>query len=435
MNMSALFRDPAFWAVALFVVPLLLRVPIAMALGCASIAVAYFWRLGIDMTSYNFFASIVKYPLLAIPFFILAGNIMDKASIADKIIVFIKELVGELTGGLAIAAIGVAVFWGAVSGSTAATVAAIGVILIPGMVQAGYDKPFATAVVSVASGLAIIIPPSITFILYSVITGVSVKTIFAAGFLPGFVIAAFLMLSAYVTSKKRGYHGEARSNGLKGVLVAAKDAFWALMTPVVILGGIYGGVFTPTEAAAVACFYGLFVGTVIYRRIGWKELYDVLLETVNATATVMIVCTTAGLYSWIGSTVGLIEKASGLLLGVSSNEYVILFMIYFILFIGGMLLDGVSMVYVFMPILMPLMKQFHWDPVWFGVMVTIMVAIGTITPPVAMNLYVGCRISGLTIEELTPPVIPLMLATLFALLVLTAFPSITPMLPRYLGFM
>ena len=435
MNMSALFRDPAFWAVALFVVPLLLRVPIAMALGCASIAVAYFWRLGIDMTSYNFFASIVKYPLLAIPFFILAGNIMDKASIADKIIVFIKELVGELTGGLAIAAIGVAVFWGAVSGSTAATVAAIGVILIPGMVQAGYDKPFATAVVSVASGLAIIIPPSITFILYSVITGVSVKTIFAAGFLPGFVIAAFLMLSAYITSKKRGYHGEPRSNGLKGVLVAAKDAFWALMTPVVILGGIYGGVFTPTEAAAVACFYGLFVGTVIYRRIGWKELYDVLLETVNATATVMIVCTTAGLYSWIGSTVGLIEKASGLLLGVSSNEYVILFMIYFILFIGGMLLDGVSMVYVFMPILMPLMKQFHWDPVWFGVMVTIMVAVGTITPPVAMNLYVGCRISGLTIEELTPPVIPLMLATLIALLVLTAFPSITLVLPRYLGFM
>ena len=415
MTMSALFRDPALWAVILFVVPLLLRVPIAMALGCASIAVAYFWNLGIDMTSYNFFASIVKYPLLAIPFFILAGNIMDKASIADKIIVFIKELVGELTGGLAIAA--------------------IGVILIPGMVQAGYDKPFATAVVSVASGLAIIIPPSITFILYSVITGVSVKTIFAAGFLPGFVIAAFLMVSAYITSKKRGYHGEPRSNGLKGVLVAAKDAFWALMTPVVILGGIYGGVFTPTEAAAVACFYGLFVGTVIYRRIGWKELYDVLLETVNATATVMIVCTTAGLYSWIGSTVGLIEKASGLLLGVSSNEFVILFMIYFILFIGGMLLDGVSMVYVFMPILMPLMKQFHWDPVWFGVMVTIMVAIGTITPPVAMNLYVGCRISGLTIEELTPPVIPLMLATLIALLVLTAFPSITLMLPRYLGFM
>lgn len=433
--MKELFHDPAFWTVVLFVIPLLLRVPIAVSLGFASIAVAYFWDLGVDMTSYNFFASIVKYPLLAVPFFILAGNIMDKASIADKIIDFIKELVGSLTGGLAIAAIGVAVFWGAVSGSTSATVAAIGAILIPGMVQAGYDKPFATAVISVASGLAIIIPPSITFILYAVITGVSVGAIFAAGFLPGFVIAAFLMISAWFTSRKKGYRGTPRSNGAKGILIAGRKAFWALMTPVVILGGIYGGVFTPTEAASVACFYGLFVGAVIYRKIGWKELYEILIESLNSSAAVMLVCTCAGLYSWIGSTVGMIEKASGLLLGISPNQYIILFMIYFILFIGGMLLDGVSMLYVFMPILMPLMKQFNWDPVWFGVMVTTMVAIGTITPPVAMNLYVGCRISNLTIEELTPPVIPLLLATIVALIVLTFVPSITLFLPKLLGLM
>lgn len=433
--MKELFHDPAFWTVVLFVIPLLLRVPIAVSLGFASIVVAYFWDLGVDMTSYNFFASIVKYPLLAVPFFILAGNIMDKASIADKIIDFIKELVGSLTGGLAIAAIGVAVFWGAVSGSTSATVAAIGAILIPGMVQAGYDKPFATAVISVASGLAIIIPPSITFILYAVITGVSVGAIFAAGFLPGFVIAAFLMISAWFTSRKKGYRGAPRSNGVKGILIAGRKAFWALMTPVVILGGIYGGVFTPTEAASVACFYGLFVGAVIYRKIGWKELYEILIESLNSSAAVMLVCTCAGLYSWIGSAVGMIEKASGLLLGISPNQYIILFMIYFILFIGGMLLDGVSMLYVFMPILMPLMKQFNWDPVWFGVMVTTMVAIGTITPPVAMNLYVGCRISNLTIEELTPPVIPLLLATVAALIVLTFVPSITLFLPKLLGLM
>lgn len=207
------------------------------------------------------------------------------------------------------------------------------------------------------------------------------------------------------------------------------------MTPVVILGGIYGGVFTPTEAASVACFYGLFVGAVIYRKIGWKELYEILIESLNSSAAVMLVCTCAGLYSWIGSAVGMIEKASGLLLGISPNQYIILFMIYFILFIGGMLLDGVSMLYVFMPILMPLMKQFNWDPVWFGVMVTTMVAIGTITPPVAMNLYVGCRISNLTIEELTPPVIPLLLATVAALIVLTFVPSITLFLPKLLGLM
>lgn len=433
--MHAFLTDPALWAVILFVVPLLLRVPIAVSLGFSSIVVAWIWDLGVVMTSYNYFASIVKYPLLAVPFFILAGTIMDRASIADKIIVFIKEIVGDLTGGLSIAAIGVAVFWGAVSGSTAATVAAIGVILIPGMVQAGYDKPFATATVSVASGLAIIIPPSITFIMYSVITGVSVGAIFAAGFVPGFIIAIGLMISAYITSRKRGYRGEPRRNGIKGILIAAKDACWALMTPVVILGGIYGGVFTPTEAAAVACFYGLFVGTVIYKKITLKVLYDILVETINATATVMFVCTAAGLYSWVGSTVGLIEKASGLLLSISPNQYVLLFMIYFILFIGGMLLDGVSILYVFMPILMPLMQRFGWDPIWFGVMVTIMVAIGTITPPVAMNLYVGCRISGLTIEELTPPVMPLLLATVCGLVFLTFFPSLTLFLPGVLGLL
>ncbi|MCF4151899.1 TRAP transporter large permease [Dethiosulfovibrio sp. F2B] len=431
--MPAFVTDPALWAVVLFVVPLVLKVPIGVSLGFASITVAFLWNLGIDMVSYNFFASIVKYPLLAVPFFILAGTIMDRAGIAGKIISFIKEVVGDFTGGLAIAAIGVAVFWGAVSGSTAATVAAIGVILIPGMVEAGYDKPFATAAVSVASGLSIIIPPSITFILYAVITGVSVGAIFAAGFIPSFVIAAFLMISAYITSRKRGYRGEKRKNGFKGIIMAAKDAFWALMTPVIILGGIYGGVFTPTEAAAIACFYGLFVGVVVYRSINFKTLFDILVESLNASATVMFICTTAGLYSWIGSTVGLIEKASRLLLGISPNQYVVLMMIYLILFIGGMLLDGVSILYVFMPILMPLIKQFNWDPVWFGVMVTIMVAIGTVTPPVAMNLYVGCRISDLTIEELTPPVLPLLFVTILALVVLTVFPSITLFLPRYLG--
>ena len=432
--MSSLWDNAAFWALILFFVPLFLKVPVAVSLGFSAITVTYVWNLGLEMTSFNFFANIAKYPLLSIPFFIMAGNIMDKASIADKIIVFIKEIVGDFTGGLAIAAIAVAVFWGAVSGSTVATVAAIGIILIPGMVKSGYDKPFATAVISVASGLAIIIPPSITFILYAVVTGTSVGALFAGGFIPGFVIAAFLMGSAYLTSKKRGYRGERRTNGIKGVLKAGADAFWALLTPVVILGGIYGGIFTPTEAAAVACFYGLFVGTVIYHKIGWKEIYDILVETVSASAIGMTVAATAGLYSWVGSTVGLIEKSAAFLLAISPNQYVILLMIYFILFIGGMFLDGTSMVFVFVPILIPIMKQFNWNPVWFGVMVTIMVAVGTVTPPVALNLFVGCRISGLTMEELTPPVIPLLAALLLALTVLSLFPNLTLTLPRILGF-
>lgn len=433
--MSVIFSDPALWAIVLFLVPLLLRVPIGVSLGLASIAVAWHWEMGVVMTSYNYFANIAKFPLLAIPFFILAGNIMDKAGIAEKIVNLLRYVFGHLIGGLAIAAICVAVFWGAISGSTAATVAAIGGILIPGMVKAGYDLPFATAVVCVASGLAIIIPPSITFIMYAVITGVSVGAIFAAGFIPGLIIAGCLIVSAYITCRRRNYRGEAFKRSIGGFLHLLKDAFWAAMTPVIILGGIYGGVFTPTEAAGVACFYALFVGVVIYRRITARDVYEMLVETLRASAVIMFICASAGLYAWIGSTVGLIEKASGLMLGVSDNEYILLLMIYTILFLGGMLLDGVSMLYVFMPVLTPLMLRYSWDPVWFGVMVTIMVAIGTITPPVAMNLYVGCRIADISIEELTPPVIPLMLATMAGLVILTLFPKLTLWLPRALALM
>lgn len=432
--MSSILSNSALWCFILFFVPLFLRIPVAIALGFSAISVTFLWDLGLRMMSYNIFANIAKYPLLSIPFFIMAGNIMDKAGIADKIITFIKSIVGDFTGGFAIAAIAVAVFWGAVSGSTVATVAAIGIILIPGMVESGYDKPFATAVISVSSGLAIIIPPSITFILYAVVSGTSVGAMFAAGFLPALVIAAFLMGSAYLTSKKYGYQGEPRKDGIKGILKNGIDAFWALLTPVVILGGIYGGIFTPTEAAAVACFYGLFVGTVIYRKIGLREIFEILVETVSASAVGMTVAATAGLYSWVGSTVGLIENAASFLISISPNQYVVLAMIYFILFIGGMFLDGTAMIFVFVPIFLPIMHQFNWDPVWFGVMITIMVAIGTVTPPVALNLFVGCRISGLTMEELTPPVIPLLISLLLALVCLSIFPSITTFLPRLLGF-
>ena len=433
--MLELIRDPAFWTLTLFISLLLLRVPIAISMGFPAIFVAWYWGLGIEMMSYNYFAHVCKFQLLAVPFFILAGTIMDKASLAEKIIVLIREIVGTCNGGLAIATVAVATFWGAVSGSTQATVAAVGTILIPGMVASGYDKAYGTAVVCAASGLAIIIPPSITFILYSSVTGVSVGALFAAGFLPGFVIAACLMICVYIVCRIKGYRGEARSDGVRGIWKALKDSIWALLTPVIILGGIYGGIFTPTEAAAVACFYGFFVGAVIYKTIGIKEIFDILKTTASATASTLFITSCAGLYSWVANAVGLIQKLSGALLGVSSEEGILLFIIYLILFIAGMLLDAVSVVYVFVPLLMPIMQRFGWDPVWFGVMFTIMVAIGTITPPVAANLFMGCRITGLTIEEITPPIIPLLLSTLVGLGILSIFPEITLLIPRYLGLL
>ena len=427
--------DPALWTVLIFLFLLLIKVPIAISIGIASLAVAWQCDLGLPMTSYNFFANIAKFPLLAIPYFILAGNIMSRAGIATRIINLIRISFGKLTGGLAIATVIVAAFWGAVSGSPAATVAALGVILIPGMVDAGYSRPFATAVVSVSSGLSSVIPPSIAFIMYVVITGVSIGAIFAAGFIPGFIIAFCMIVSVYLSSRRHGYRGDNIERKPGDLRAAFKEAIFALLIPVIILGGIYGGIFTPTEAAAVACFYGLFVGVFVYRSLTIKVIYEVLVDTLIGSAIVMFISACAGLYSWVSASVGLVEKTSALLIGISGNEYVTLLMIYIILFIGGMLLDAVSLMYVFMPLIMPVMANFGWDPVWFGVMLAIMVAIGCVTPPVAVSLFVGCRISGLTIEELTPPVLPLLFSMLCGMAVLSIFPQITMFLPKLMGFM
>ncbi len=427
--------DPALWTVLIFLFLLLIKVPIAISIGIASLAVAWQCDLGLPMTSYNFFANIAKFPLLAIPYFILAGNIMSRAGIATRIINLIRISFGKLTGGLAIATVIVAAFWGAVSGSPAATVAALGGILIPGMVDAGYSRPFATAVVSVSSGLSSVIPPSIAIIMYGVNTGVTIGAIFAAGFIPGFIIAFCMIVSVYLSSRRHGYRGDNIERKPGDLRAAFKEAIFALLIPVIILGGIYGGIFTPTEAAAVACFYGLFVGVFVYRSLTIKVIYEVLVDTLIGSAIVMFISACAGLYSWVSASVGLVEKTSALLIGISGNEYVTLLMIYIILFIGGMLLDAVSLMYVFMPLIMPVMANFGWDPVWFGVMLAIMVAIGCVTPPVAVSLFVGCRISGLTIEELTPPVLPLLFSMLCGMAVLSIFPQITMFLPKLMGFM
>ena len=429
--MDALIHDPAFWLLALFLIPLLFRVPIALALGFSALVVVWKWDMGVNMLSYNFFAGIAKFPLLAIPFFILAGYIMERAGIAARIVALMEALVGSMTGGLAVATVAVATFWGAVSGSGPATVAALGLILIPGMAKAGYNKAFATATVSVTSGLAIVIPPSIAFIVYGGVADVSVPALFAAGFVPGVIVAFFIMGAVLLISRKRGYKGKPRQ---QPVGKALREAFWGIMTPVVILGGIYGGVFTPTEAAAVAIFYGLFVGVFIYRTINSFEIIiEILTETAKGTAIVMIVVTCAGLYSWVGSAVGLVEKCSGVLLGVSNTPWIVLLMINIILLFAGMLLDAISIYYVFLPFMLPIVSHFQWDPVWFGIMMTINLAVGQVTPPVAVNLYVGAKISGLTMEQISKEALPLIGAALLALAVITAFPSITTFVPKMLG--
>lgn len=430
--MNTVFSDPAFWLLFLFLVPLMFKLPIAIAMGASATIVIWWWDLGWLSISYSFFANIAKVPLLAIPFFILAGAIMEKAGIAERLINFVKECVGSMTGGLAIGAILVATFWGAISGSGPATVAVIGVIMIPGMVAAGYDKAFATSVVSVSSGIAIIIPPSISFIVYASITGASISALFAAGIVPGLIMSLCLCITAWIIARKRGWKGESRKGQFWHAL---KDASWALLSPVIILGGIYGGIFTPTEAAAISIYYGLFVGIFVYRTITWKVLYHLLSFSASTSAVVMILIGMGGLYAWAAQTVGLIDKTATFLLTISDNPNIVLLYINIILLIAGMLIGGNSIFYIFIPLFMPIVAHFNWDPVWFGIMCTVNIAIGQVTPPVASNLFVGISLSKISMEELTPKVLPFVFASIVALGIIAYFPELTLYLPRKFGVM
>mgnify|MGYP001030504271 FL=1 len=423
--------DPGIVLLGLFFVMIAFKVPIAIALGLAGMAVVYWFDLGVQMFAPVFFANISKFSLLAIPFFILAGVIMGRAKISDKIVHLVMLLVGPISGGMAIVTVITALFWGAVSGSGPATVAALGTILIPGMVKAGYDRGFAAALTSSASGLAIVIPPSIGFIVYGVITGASISELFLAGIIPGIVVGLFLIVAAFIISVARGYKGE-RFGTAREVLRSFKDAFWALITPVIILGGIYGGIFTPTEAAAVGVVYGLFVGFVVYKTLTFKDLYELLVESCVSSAVVMLVVAFAGIFGWAMTVVGVVERISQAVISLSSNPYVVIALINGVLLVAGMLLDAISIYYLLLPIFMPVMAHFGWDPVWFGIVMTINLAIGQVTPPVAVNLYVGCNIAGISMDEISRAVIPFLVASIAALVVIVYAPNITLWLPRLL---
>ena len=300
------------------------------------------------------------------------------------------------------------------------------------MIVMGYNRGYTAALIAATGSLAIVIPPSIAFIIYGVITNTSVPALFAAGVVPGIITAMFLIIPSFFIAKKYGWKGE-RWGTRKEMWVAFKEAIWGLLAPVVILSGIYGGIFTATEAAVVAVFYGFFVGFVIYRSLTLEILYGIFRDAVVSSAVVMFIVAFAGLFSWTGSTLGVMDKTSSYLLSLSSNPLVILLLINLILFIAGMLMDAISIFYVFLPILIPIIKFFNWDPIWFGVMMTLNLAIGQITPPVAVNLYVIANIADLSLETISKSVVPFVAIMLVALLVTILFPSLSLWLPTLFG--
>jgi tripartite ATP-independent transporter DctM subunit len=417
------------WFFGLFAFLLALGLPVAIGLGVASIAVIWLFDLGMAGISPTFYSNLAKFQLLAIPFFILAGLILERCGISRRLVDLVSLLVGPVHGGLALVAVVCCVFFAGISGSGPADTAALGTVLIPAMVARGYARPFASALIASGGSIAIIIPPSIAFIVYGVITNTSIPALFAAGVFPGLVVGACLALPAYLYARRHGWRGE-RWGTPAEIWRAFRDSIWGLLAPLIILGGIYGGVFTPTEAAIVAVFYGLLVGGLVYRTLTWAGLGSIIREAVVASAVVMLIVGFAGLYSWAGSTLGLLDRITAAILSVSQDPRVVIWLINLLVFLAGYLLDGISIFYIFTPIFMPLVARFGWDPVWFGVVLTVNIAIGQVTPPVAVNLYVAANVGRLSFGEISRAVWPFVGAMLLALGIVTLWPELSLWLPR-----
>ena len=416
-----------------FFVLLLLNVPIGLSLGISSVAALIAENLPFSMIPSNLYSSTGKFVLLAIPFFILGGNVMEKSGISARLIDFCRTLVGHRKSGMALVCVIVACFFAAISGSGPATVAALGMILIPAMVKAGYDKGDSAALMSTAGAIGIIIPPSITFVIYGSVTGKSVGSLFASGIVPGILMGIFLVFAMQFVSRGRELVLLPKASG-KERWAAFKEAFWGLLMPVNILGGIFGGIFTPTEAAAVSALYGLIVGLFIYRTLSLKDIMPILRDSVSQTAVVMFIVGTASLFAWVLTVTGVAADASNLLIQVSAgNKYIFLLIVNIILLIAGCFIDANSAMYIIVPILYPVAEALGIDGVHLGCIMVMNLAIGLVTPPVGVNLYVGCGIADISLKRMSKSVLPFVVASIIALLLTTYLPFIPMTLPNLLG--
>ena len=414
-----------------FFLLLMIGAPIALSLGLSSLLALLYNGTSLTLVASNVYSGIGKYLLLAIPFFVLSGNIMARAGISERLIAFIDALLGHLRGGIAMVCVVVACFFGAISGSGAATVAALGVILIPAMVQREkFSVPFATGIVASASSIAIIIPPSISFVIYASLTGVSVGDIFIAGIVPGIIMGFALILVVQWEARRKGLQPAHGWMGWREVWRTFKSAFWGLLMPVIILGGIYGGIFSATEAAAVAAVYGIFVGTVIYRKLKWRDLIDLFIDTAKSTGGLMLIVGAATIFSYACTRYGISSAVQGLL--GSGNKFTFLIVSNLVFLIAGCFVDANSAMYIFVPIMMPVAQRYGIDLIHFGMICTVNLAIGQFTPPVGMNLFVasGMRLKGheVSVEQLSKACIPMILVALVVLVLITFVPQITTFL-------
>lgn len=409
-----------------------LNIPIAVSLGLTAMIGLKVGGFAFSMFPNVMYASIGKFALLAIPFFVLAGSIMEYAGISQRLVTFARTCVGHRKSGMLAVTVIVCCFFAAISGSGPATVAALGTILIPAMVKQGYDRGTSTALLSASGAIGIIIPPSIAFVVYASCTGASVGALFSAGIIPGILVGVSYLIAAMFASKGVEVETLPKASA-KERWAAFKDAFWALLMPVIILGGIYGGIFTPTEAAGVSVIYGLFVGIFIYKEIHAKELYKVFVNSAVSSATIMYIIACAAVYAWIMTTSGVAADLSAAILSISSNKIIILMIINVIFLIAGCFLDANSAFYILLPIIVPVLSSIGVNLVHAGVFLTVNMAIGLVTPPVGINLYVGCKAGDVSVAEICKKIIPFLIAGVISLLIITYIEPVSLFLPKFFG--
>ncbi|AVO47304.1 TRAP transporter large permease [Phreatobacter cathodiphilus] len=425
----------AFILFAAFAVMLIAAVPVGVSLGLAGALAIWLAGQSIMAMPTNVYAGIAKYPLIAIPMFVLVGAVFDRTGVALRLVRFATALVGAGRGALATVSVLVAMVIGGISGSGPATSAAVGQVVTDSMVKDGYPRAFIASTVGAAAATDILIPPSIAFIIYAVmVPGVSVPAIFAAGMIPGILAGLAIIVPILVISWLKDFGGKTRTTSdALTIWGTFKEAIWGLMAPVIILGGMRIGAFTPTEAAVIAVAYGLFIGFFVYRTLTLRDVYEMLVEAGELSAVILIVVALASVFAWSISTLGIVQPIADAIVGLGLGGAGTLALLVVLLIIVGMFLDGISIYLILLPILIPIANSFSWDLVWFGVILTMMIAIGQFTPPVAVNLMVSCKIARVPMEATIPWVIWMVAAMTLAMAMVAAVPDLALWLPRAMG--
>ncbi|RBW49270.1 TRAP transporter large permease [Marinobacter sp. F3R11] len=428
--------SPDLLMIGSFLLALLLGVPVAFALGFGGL-VGIVSGLSPDMLATfgtNTYNSVAKYPLIAIPLFILTGLIFERAGVAASLVRFAQAVIGPRHGSLTVVAVLVCLIMGGMSGSGPADAAAVAMVMLPSMRKAGYPQPFSAALIAASSSTAILIPPSIALILYSIVVpGVDLRALFAAGLFPGILAGLSLLVPALYLARKFGWESPETSER-PPFWPSFKAALPALFAPIIILGGLRSGLFTPTEAAVVAVAYGIFVGAFVYRNLSLRSLFDLMTDAAVTSGVVMLIIALAGIFAWAGTTLGTFQHLADALLSLSENGWVLLGLVMVLVLIAGMLLDAVSIYLILIPIVLPLMNHFGWNPVWFGILLAMNIAIGQFTPPVAVNLMVTTRIANIRLEHTIGWALIFIAAMGLSLLLVALMPGIALWLPEKLGY-